>query len=106
MTAKKSRVTKRAVCMALRIAGFAGTENKFSIPSTFQSRKIIRISEFSKLKLFNFSRYLTIMVFLNDVEEGGECAFPVADNKTFSWKVIEKNKYFPFPKFPIFLYFN
>jgi len=31
-------------------------------------------------------RYLTIMVFLNDVEEGGECAFPVADNKTFSWK--------------------
>ena len=32
-------------------------------------------------------RYLSIMVFLNDVEEGGECAFPVADNKTFSWKV-------------------
>ena len=27
------------------------------------------------------------MVFLNDVEEGGECAFPVADNATFSWKV-------------------
>ena len=32
-------------------------------------------------------RYLTVMVFLNDVEEGGECAFPVADNATFSWKV-------------------
>ncbi|KAL9950837.1 hypothetical protein ACROYT_G043402 [Oculina patagonica] len=31
-------------------------------------------------------RYLTIMVFLNDVEEGGECTFPVADNTTFSWK--------------------
>ncbi|KAJ7383007.1 hypothetical protein OS493_031177 [Desmophyllum pertusum] len=31
-------------------------------------------------------RYLTIMVFLNDVEEGGECAFPVADNTTFDWE--------------------
>ena len=36
-------------------------------------------------------RYLSIMVFLNDVEEGGECAFPIADNKTFSWKVNKKN---------------
>ena len=33
------------------------------------------------------------MVFLNDVEEGGECAFPVADNATFSWKVNkQKNR--------------
>ncbi|XP_022799755.1 transmembrane prolyl 4-hydroxylase-like [Stylophora pistillata] len=31
-------------------------------------------------------RYLTIMVFLNDVDEGGECAFPLADNTTFSWQ--------------------
>ena len=36
-------------------------------------------------------RYLTVMVFLNDVEEGGECAFPVADNATFSWKVNKKH---------------
>lgn len=31
-------------------------------------------------------RYLTIVVFLNDVDEGGECAFPLADNTTFSWQ--------------------
>ncbi|XP_033118303.1 transmembrane prolyl 4-hydroxylase-like isoform X2 [Anneissia japonica] len=29
-------------------------------------------------------RYLTFMVYLNDVEEGGETAFPVANNKTFN----------------------
>ena len=27
------------------------------------------------------------MVFLNDVDEGGELAFPVADNETFTWEV-------------------
>ena len=32
------------------------------------------------------------MVFLNDVEEGGECAFPIADNRTFSWKVCLSKK--------------
>ncbi|PFX19856.1 Transmembrane prolyl 4-hydroxylase [Stylophora pistillata] len=29
-------------------------------------------------------RYITVLYFLNDVEEGGETAFPVADNATFS----------------------
>ncbi|XP_078470543.1 LOW QUALITY PROTEIN: transmembrane prolyl 4-hydroxylase-like [Lampetra planeri] len=28
-------------------------------------------------------RYVTVLVFLNDVEEGGETAFPAADNRTF-----------------------
>ena len=32
------------------------------------------------------------MIFLNDVEEGGECAFPVADNATFSWEVNKQKK--------------
>ena len=32
-------------------------------------------------------RYITILYFLNDVEEGGETAFPVADNETFSYEV-------------------
>ena len=29
-------------------------------------------------------RYLTIMFFLNNVTQGGQTVFPVADNKTFS----------------------
>lgn len=38
-------------------------------------------------------RYITVLYFLNDVEEGGETAFPVADNATFStedWAKITK----------------
>ncbi|XP_048587880.1 transmembrane prolyl 4-hydroxylase-like [Nematostella vectensis] len=31
-------------------------------------------------------RFLTVLIFLNDVEAGGELAFPVADNKTFTWE--------------------
>ena len=30
-----------------------------------------------------FSRYITIMTYMNDVEEGGETAFVNADNSTF-----------------------
>lgn len=30
------------------------------------------------------------MYYLNDVEEGGETAFPVADNKTFDQQVSDK----------------
>ncbi|XP_031556337.1 transmembrane prolyl 4-hydroxylase-like [Actinia tenebrosa] len=39
-------------------------------------------------------RYLTVLYFLNDVEEGGETAFPLADNSTFDekvWMRDEKN---------------
>ena len=32
-------------------------------------------------------RYITILYYLNDVEEGGETAFPVADNETFDQQV-------------------
>ncbi|XP_031556323.1 transmembrane prolyl 4-hydroxylase-like [Actinia tenebrosa] len=38
-------------------------------------------------------RYITVLYFLNDVEEGGETAFPVANNDTFSleaWAAITK----------------
>ena len=34
-----------------------------------------------------FVRYITILYFLNDVEEGGQTAFPVADNETFNHEV-------------------
>ena len=33
------------------------------------------------------SRYATILYYLNDVEDGGETAFPVADSPTFHKKV-------------------
>lgn len=32
-------------------------------------------------------RYITILYYLNDVEAGGETAFPVADNKTLDMDV-------------------
>ena len=37
---------------------------------------------------YSFYRYITILYYLNDVEEGGETAFPVADNETFNQEVI------------------
>ena len=36
---------------------------------------------------YSSSRYITILYYLNDVEEGGETAFPVADNDTFDQAV-------------------
>ncbi|KAK3737073.1 hypothetical protein QZH41_013883 [Actinostola sp. cb2023] len=38
-------------------------------------------------------RYLTVMIFLNDVEDGGELAFPVADNSTYNWEFWTKESY-------------
>ncbi|XP_070563898.1 transmembrane prolyl 4-hydroxylase-like [Ptychodera flava] len=35
-------------------------------------------------------RYVTVMVYLNDVEEGGETAFPVANNETVSADALHK----------------
>ena len=32
-------------------------------------------------------RYITILYYLNDVEAGGETAFPVADNETLNMEV-------------------
>ena len=37
--------------------------------------------------LVSFIRYVTILFYLNDVEEGGETAFPMADNVTLSMEV-------------------
>eukprot|EP00057_Strongylocentrotus_purpuratus_P016571 XP_011671045.1 PREDICTED: transmembrane prolyl 4-hydroxylase [Strongylocentrotus purpuratus] len=37
-------------------------------------------------------RYITIMTYLNDVEEGGETAFPYADNATYSAEVAAENE--------------
>ncbi|XP_028401152.1 transmembrane prolyl 4-hydroxylase-like isoform X3 [Dendronephthya gigantea] len=33
-------------------------------------------------------RYMTVLYFLNDVEEGGETAFPIADNVTVDSKIL------------------
>ena len=36
-----------------------------------------------------FSRFITLLYYLNDVEDGGETAFPVADNETFDQQVTK-----------------
>ena len=38
-------------------------------------------------KLFLNYRYMTILFYLNDVEDGGDTAFPVANNETVSIQV-------------------
>ena len=38
---------------------------------------------------FKCFRYLTFIMYLNDVEEGGETAFPIADNATYHENVSE-----------------
>ncbi|XP_074618508.1 transmembrane prolyl 4-hydroxylase-like [Acropora palmata] len=49
-------------------------------------------------KMLNFEvacrlcRYITILYYLNDVEEGGETAFPVADNKTLDMEYLKDNR--------------
>ena len=36
------------------------------------------------IRIFIICRYITILYYLNDVEDGGETAFPVADMKDFN----------------------
>lgn len=33
--------------------------------------------------MFYIFRYITVLFYLNTVEEGGETTFPVADNRTY-----------------------
>ena len=37
--------------------------------------------------MFFLFRYATILYYLNDIEDGGETAFPVVDNVTFDKQV-------------------
>lgn len=37
--------------------------------------------------MFFLFRYATILYYLNDIEDGGETAFPVVDNATFDKQV-------------------
>lgn len=36
------------------------------------------------------TRFATVLYFLNNVEDGGETAFPIADNRTFDDQVSHK----------------
>lgn len=36
----------------------------------------------------SLNRYITILYFLNEVDDGGETAFPMADNATLNKQVI------------------
>ena len=45
-----------------------------------ETRKFNTMKKDNPFVLF---RYLTVLYFLSDVEEGGETAFPLADNETF-----------------------
>lgn len=51
----------------------------------------------TKLPACRLCRYITILYYLNDVEEGGETAFPVADNETFDQmlyiKTMDEDKF-------------
>ena len=67
------------------IAAFAGKLNElaFIFSSGYLLIGIILITNVVFDVVFFHSRYLTVLYFLNDVEEGGETAFPVANNETF-----------------------
>ena len=53
----------------------------------------MKVSTLYNISSFNF-RYMTILYFLNDVQEGGETAFPLAGNKSVNLKVITNLEYF------------
>lgn len=42
------------------------------------------------IRIFIICRYITILYYLNNVEDGGETAFPVADMKDFNETVSIK----------------
>ena len=44
-------------------------------------------------RTFIISRYITILYYLNNVEDGGETAFPVADMKDFNETVSVIDRY-------------
>lgn len=41
----------------------------------------------SIIKVFLFLRYLTVLLYLNSADGGGETSFPVADNRTYEEEV-------------------
>ena len=52
----------------------------FSIISCMLTFSLIH--QFARITVTHLFRYITILYYLNDVEEGGETAFPMADNAT------------------------
>ncbi|XP_071950058.1 transmembrane prolyl 4-hydroxylase-like [Antedon mediterranea] len=44
-------------------------------------------------KNYRVCRYLTVMYYLNDVDDGGETAFPIADNVTYKGNLINEEIY-------------
>ena len=63
----------------------------FPITSLLQNfiiiKREIRFLGAKKSALLFHGRYATILYFLDNVEEGGETAFPIADNTTFDKEV-------------------
>ncbi|EDO47327.1 predicted protein [Nematostella vectensis] len=57
-------------------------------------RRVRALTKLSKesFTVVNIFRYITILYFLNDVEEGGETAFPFADNGTLNANHIVMNR--------------
>lgn len=80
-----SLVSWRAFCATLIVRAIRYRRS-------WQSRTRKNTSQFqcgNSITLFS-GRYLTVLYFLNDVEEGGETAFPVANNETFSTEVKKR----------------
>ena len=55
--------------------------------STLRSARDVRFENGQTFIFIHFCRYITILYFLNDVKEGGETAFPIAENGTFNRQV-------------------
>ncbi|XP_033126126.1 transmembrane prolyl 4-hydroxylase-like [Anneissia japonica] len=70
-------------------AHFDTSAHSKSIPC-INTRELDGVDGNAKLDYSNYRlcRYITIMYYLNDVEEGGETAFPIADNATASEQVL------------------
>lgn len=75
----------------------SGEEAPISSTLTFKAMRVCYIDlscQYCRTDIYCVcvpGRYITILYYLNDVEEGGETAFPVADMKDFNETVSHKS---------------